>query len=97
MYWLYGGALQFGSASVEQYDGAKLAVTHDVIVVSGNYRTNGMSPSENFMGSLILTSLAPSFRLLRLARTTYRRAKCWVPGPTPRSRLGTTEYSRVWR
>jgi carboxylesterase type B len=51
MYWLFGGALQFGSASVDQYDGAKLAANHDVIVVSGNYRTNGMPQSDDFMVS----------------------------------------------
>lgn len=40
MYWFFGGALQWGSASVLQYDGARLAGYHDVVVVSGNYRTN---------------------------------------------------------
>ncbi|KAL1953661.1 hypothetical protein VTO42DRAFT_2410 [Malbranchea cinnamomea] len=40
MFWLYGGSLQFGSASVPAYDGENLAGYHDVVVVAANYRTN---------------------------------------------------------
>lgn len=40
MFWIYGGALRFGTSSSAQYDGSYLAALHDVIVVTINYRTN---------------------------------------------------------
>lgn len=40
MFWIYGGAFQFGHASSPYYDGSKFASDEDVIVVSANYRTN---------------------------------------------------------
>lgn len=40
MFWIYGGALQFGNAGQPAYDGSYLAGFEDVIVVSFNYRTN---------------------------------------------------------
>lgn len=45
MFWLFGGSLQYGSASVLAYDGQYLAGYHDMVVVGANYRTNGMSDS----------------------------------------------------
>lgn len=41
MFWIYGGALQFGSNSVIEYDGTSFAANQDVIIVAPNYRTNG--------------------------------------------------------
>jgi carboxylesterase type B len=41
LYWIYGGALQFGSAGQHTYDGSAFAAYEDVIVVTVNYRTNG--------------------------------------------------------
>lgn len=41
MVWIYGGALQFGSASSPYYDGSNIAGKQNVIVVTFNYRTNG--------------------------------------------------------
>ncbi|KAJ7714514.1 Carboxylesterase [Mycena metata] len=38
--WLYGGALTFGTASTPTYDGASLAASQNITVVSINYRTN---------------------------------------------------------
>lgn len=38
--WLYGGGLQYGSASQSLYDGTILAANQDVIVVIPNYRLN---------------------------------------------------------
>ncbi|KAF5358876.1 hypothetical protein D9757_012298 [Collybiopsis confluens] len=38
--WIYGGSLDFGTASIAMYDGMSLAQNQDVIVVSFNYRTN---------------------------------------------------------
>lgn len=40
LFWLYGGALQFGTASQPGYDGSWFAAYEDVIVVTINYRTN---------------------------------------------------------
>jgi carboxylesterase type B len=40
MVWLFGGALQFGSASVPTYDGTSFAANQDVVMVGINYRTN---------------------------------------------------------
>lgn len=38
------GNLQFGSGSLQEYDGTSLAVTQDVVVVTINYRTNSKCP-----------------------------------------------------
>ena len=43
MFWLYGGALEFGTAGQQGYDGSSFAAYQDVIVVAPNYRTNGES------------------------------------------------------
>jgi carboxylesterase type B len=40
MFWIFGGNLQFGSASLERYNGGCLAARNDVIVVTINYRLN---------------------------------------------------------
>lgn len=42
MFWIYGGALQFGYSGDAAYDGSYFAAFQDVIVVTTNYRTNGM-------------------------------------------------------
>ena len=42
MFWIYGGHLQAGTAMQDLYDGSKFAASEDVVVVSANYRTNGM-------------------------------------------------------
>ncbi|KAJ7103832.1 Carboxylesterase [Mycena epipterygia] len=40
LFWLYGGGLVFGTASLPLYDGTSLAVNQDIVVVTINYRTN---------------------------------------------------------
>ncbi|QIW96620.1 hypothetical protein AMS68_002138 [Peltaster fructicola] len=40
LFWIYGGALQFGNAGQHAYDGSWFASYEDVIVVTTNYRTN---------------------------------------------------------
>jgi carboxylesterase type B len=40
MFWIYGGALEFGNAGQPGYDGSSLASFHNVIIVTSNYRTN---------------------------------------------------------
>lgn len=40
LFWIFGGNLQFGTASLAYYNGSSLAVNHDVVVVAINYRTN---------------------------------------------------------
>lgn len=41
MFWIYGGALEFGNAGQDAYDGTSFAANQDVIIVSANYRING--------------------------------------------------------
>ena len=43
IFWIYGGNLQLGTAMQDLYDGSSFAANHDLVVVSANYRTNGMS------------------------------------------------------
>jgi carboxylesterase 2 len=38
--WIYGGSLEFGTASVPAYDGASIALNQNIVVISFNYRTN---------------------------------------------------------
>ncbi|KAK4501555.1 hypothetical protein PRZ48_007364 [Zasmidium cellare] len=40
MFWVFGGNLQIGTASLAYYNGSSYAVNHDVVVVAVNYRTN---------------------------------------------------------
>jgi acetylcholinesterase/carboxylesterase 2 len=40
LFWIYGGNLAFGTASLAYYNGSSLAVNEDVVVVAINYRTN---------------------------------------------------------
>ncbi|KAI9368530.1 Carboxylesterase [Aspergillus egyptiacus] len=40
LFWLYGGALMFGTGSLPGYDGSSFAANQDVVVVTINYRTN---------------------------------------------------------
>ena len=40
LFWVFGGNLQFGTASLDTYNGGFLATDNDVIVVTFNYRTN---------------------------------------------------------
>lgn len=40
LFWIYGGALQFGNAGQPFYDASSFAAYEDVVVVSANYRTN---------------------------------------------------------
>lgn len=42
MFWIYGGSLQFGTAGMPAYDGSHIASAEDVVVVTTNYRTNGI-------------------------------------------------------
>lgn len=43
MFWIYGGGLYFGDASMAAYDGSHFAAYEDVVIVAANYRTNGRS------------------------------------------------------
>ncbi|KAJ7445249.1 Carboxylesterase [Mycena latifolia] len=40
LFWLYGGGLIFGTASLPGYDGTSLVANQDIVVVTINYRTN---------------------------------------------------------
>lgn len=62
MVWLHGGAYIFGAASQRTYDGARLAVAGDVVVVTLNYRLgpfgfldlDAVVPGAGFDGNLAL-------------------------------------------
>ncbi|KAF7373413.1 Carboxylic ester hydrolase [Mycena sanguinolenta] len=40
LFWIHGGALSFGTASLPLYDSTSIAKNQDIIVVTINYRTN---------------------------------------------------------
>ena len=42
MFWIHGGQIAFGTASLPIYDGSGISANQDVIVVTINYRTNGL-------------------------------------------------------
>ncbi|MEU9888900.1 carboxylesterase family protein [Sphaerisporangium sp. NPDC051011] len=42
LFWLHGGASVSGSASWDWYDGARLAATGDIVVVTANYRLGAL-------------------------------------------------------
>ncbi|KAJ6574674.1 Carboxylesterase [Mycena capillaripes] len=48
--WIYGGALEFGTASLPTYDGTSFAANQGIILVTFNYRTNvfGFPSSPDF-------------------------------------------------
>lgn len=41
MFWLFGGALEFGTGGQPAYDGSHFAAYEDIVLVTINYRTNG--------------------------------------------------------
>ncbi|KAJ6615858.1 Carboxylesterase [Mycena sp. CBHHK59/15] len=49
VFWIHGGGLSFGSASLPVYDGTSLASNQGIVVVTINYRTNifGFPSSED--------------------------------------------------
>jgi carboxylesterase type B len=49
MFWIYGGALEFGNAGQPTYDGSGFAAFEEVIVVTANYRTNGRSIASIYL------------------------------------------------
>ncbi|KAF7555265.1 hypothetical protein G7Z17_g2310 [Cylindrodendrum hubeiense] len=40
LFWIFGGAFNFGTGSLPLYDGSSFATDHDVVVVTINYRNN---------------------------------------------------------
>ena len=40
LFWIHGGAFNFGSGSLSLYDGSSFAAEHGLVVVTINYRTN---------------------------------------------------------
>ena len=42
MYYMYGGGWKFGYSGLQIYDGTHFAGLEDVVLVTVNYRTNGM-------------------------------------------------------
>ncbi len=42
MYWIHGGANTMGSGGTDLYDGSQLAIKHQVVVVTINYRLAGL-------------------------------------------------------
>ena len=63
MFWIYGGSLEFGSASLAFYDGSSFAANQDVIVVTTNYRTNG----QCFLDSTAAVTKSFSIWILKLS------------------------------
>jgi len=42
LFWIHGGSFALGSGIIKDYDGSSIAANHDIIVVTINYRTNGI-------------------------------------------------------
>ncbi|KAF8577513.1 alpha/beta-hydrolase [Ramaria rubella] len=40
LFWIYGGSLAFGTASIPLYDGSSFVQNQDIVVVTSNYRVN---------------------------------------------------------
>lgn len=91
MFWIYGGALQFGNAGQQYYDGSWFAGYEDVIIVTTNYRTNvSFRSMTNALTSLnIITGL----RFRNFARAPRDAAKFGVLRPTLCSRVGSKKHS----
>ena len=48
MFWIYGGNLAGGGATLTQFDGSPIAGNQGVVVVTFNYRVNGgLSPTQS--------------------------------------------------
>jgi acetylcholinesterase len=46
LFWIYGGSFRFGNAGQPLYDGSHFAAFEEVIIVTANYRTNGLLLQE---------------------------------------------------
>ena len=53
LYWIYGGALQFGTAGQVAYNGSSFAAYQDVIIVTVNYRTNGTCSLQDTLRTVL--------------------------------------------
>jgi hypothetical protein len=93
MFWIYGGDLQFGTASLSRYDGSSFAANQDVVVVTTNYRTNGKKRVTPLPTKLILCSL----RVFKFSRDCNWQAECWLLRPTQGTGLGSAEHRAVRR
>lgn len=93
MFWIYGGAFQFGSARLDMYDGSALAVNGDVVVVTANYRMNGMHLNHYSRPQLTKYSIWLPNIPCHPARPTQR----WALRPAQSSCLGQPEYPRFRR
>lgn len=58
MFWIFGGSLQFGTGSSPFYDGSYFAGYEDVIIVTINYRTNGVYSMSSRQLDITLTGYA---------------------------------------
>lgn len=105
MFWIHGGDLTSGTSS--GFDGTSFAANQDVVVVTINYRLNGMySPPTNLLslsswsGALRrkpqLTQCC-SVRLLQRAQAPAGVAQRRFLGPAPRPGLDAREHRSLWR
>jgi hypothetical protein len=65
MFWIHGGALEFGTASSPEYYGCRIAANQDVIVVTINYGTNGVNMNRCFIPHLLTWIQFLDFQLAR--------------------------------
>ena len=61
MFWIYGGAFQFGSGDLFAYDGSAFAAYQDVVLVTHNYRTNGKAFDVPARTSKLMSSIVFGF------------------------------------
>ncbi len=70
MFWIHGGDLMSGTSSA--FDGTSFAAHQDVVVVTINYRVNGITYSRGNLGRGTTDPRTCSLRLLQRAQSSPR-------------------------
>lgn len=71
LFWIYGGALQFGTAGQPFYDGSQFAAYEDVIVVTVNYRTNVFGRLQGRARVAVALLMYGCIRLRNITRASH--------------------------
>lgn len=96
MFWIYGGALEFGNAGQIYYDGSYFAAHEDVIIVTTNYRTNVSNIESDRKYHELTSAYLPGLWICDLTRDTHNTTKPWILRSTLRIRMGSKEHCSIW-